>query len=180
MKVDKDIMISVSIPNSRMLQYGQKTVIYCKQYIKSIRNTDRLWFYETKHRGGSGKVIGYAVVEAVIPMKLINAKKETIKEIYAADKKLYLYYAVDLLGGFNLLPTEDYLLDLMLKMRENYNQHLEYRFDTAVENENYAILFNSFSNVSLELNNFISLKTKNVLVVPPKKICFVSVKEIER
>lgn len=180
MKVNKDIMISVSIPYSRMLQYGKKTVIYCKQHIKSIRNMDRLWFYETKHRGGSGKVIGSAVVEAVIPMKLINAKKETIKEIYAADKKLYLYYAVDLLGGFDLWITEDYLLDIMLKMREHYYQHLKYQSDPDAENENYAILFNDFSNVSLELNNFISQKTKNELIVSPKKICFISMKKVER
>lgn len=54
----QEIMLSVNPPYSVMIMDMEKKIEFRNKIICDLHKGDILWFYETKNKGGAGRIIG--------------------------------------------------------------------------------------------------------------------------
>lgn len=122
-------------------------------------------------------------------MSIINTTTNaTIEQIYNEDKTLYINYAIDNLGGFNLYPAQKYVESIIMSMQEAYYEHIKVNvlkgtgllsyLNEIREGGNYAILFDDFVACDLSLSEFISVKSNKEMIRPPQNMCRVKVQSL--
>lgn len=162
-----NILISINPPYSDMILNGEKGTEYRKQIVSSIKRGDKLFIYETKNKGGSGKVIGCVEVKNVFSTMYIkgteNLKLDIQKERYMAVKEEYLHWCA--YKGIRPNMNEGWFSS------KKFIEHLK-NIGGYEQNYNYAIAltgaykFNAVYNV----NDFLNLQN-NPFKKPPQNMC---------
>jgi predicted transcriptional regulator len=97
-----DYLISINPPYTDMIFIGEKGTEYRKQIISKMKVGDRLFIYETKNKGGIGKVIGCVNISDIFAPMYIksdgvqNSNVSYLAKIaqgrYEAIKNEYLHW----------------------------------------------------------------------------------------
>lgn len=172
-----DIMISVNPPYSKMILNGYKPFEFREKILKEIireltpspfheSKNIKAFIYETKNKGGVGKVIGDINIVDFYQLHYVDKKypdTELIEERMNCIKHLYMHWC--------------YMNGLMANMNERWfksKKFTKYRNDIGWvdQNFNYAIIFSSPEkyNQPISLSKFINAKGDKV-IRPPQNMC---------
>lgn len=171
-----EIMISVNPPYSQMISTEYKTIEFRKRAIIDLRKGDTFWFYETKNKGGSGVIIGYATIDAIIPLDAIYAPEQDF-ECFIKNHKMFWNFCFDREISVPYAPTSEWVYQVREHMKEEFFQHIpvipfDYLTIIGFGGE-YAIMFSNFVAEKYELSSFTSIKSNERMVRPPQNMCYV-------
>lgn len=177
-----EIMISVYPKYTDLIKRGYKEIEYRYSVPKCLKHGDIVWIYESKKQGGSGKVIGHAIVDCVIPMDLITQQDTPIENLYDKDICMYINYGSCSGIHLPLQQAESDVYKLMQDMKQRYytcvlkntskNQMQEYLSKIGA-GSNYAILFKTFVPCTLELSDFVYTSTRKHIHHAPQNFYYV-------
>ena len=171
----KEIMISVNPPYSTMIISGKKKIEFRKICILNLRRGDKLWFYETKNKGGTGRIIGSATLEALMPLSAIYDPWGSCKDCFIKNYKLFWNFCFDRDYSVPYAPDFDWVRNIRDKMQEVFSKYSEENDKEFLKeigaSGNYALLFNDFQKKDLVLNDFMSVKSNSLLKHPPQNMC---------
>lgn len=177
-----EIMISVYPKYTDMIKQEYKEIEYRNSIPKCLKLDDIIWIYESKKRGGNGKVIGKAIVDCVIPMDLITKQDIPIKDLYDKNICMYINYAACSSIHLRLQPKQRDICNLMQHMEQHYYTYVlkntskrdmqEYLKEIGAGSK-YAILFKEFIPCSLELSDFVYASTGKHIQHAPQNFYYV-------
>lgn len=178
-KYENAIMISVNPPYAQMISDGHKPIEFRKKVLKSMLeivkynedivgtpNID-IYIYETKNKGGSGKVICKCTLHKIYKVNYLNSINDNVLDYarFRNDliKYLYLYWCIFIK---NINPN---LNEGWFKSKKFQKYIEEIGFDT---NFNYGI---GLSNIDIfdepiKLSEFSNVNG-DILNMPPQNMC---------
>lgn len=176
MSKNVEIMISVNPPYSQMISEEYKRVEFRKNSIIDLRKGDIVWFYETKNKGGSGSIIGYATIDAIVPLEAIYDPEQEV-DCFVNNHKMFWNYCFDRDISVPYAPTNEWVYQVRECMKEEFFQHIAvipFDYLTIIGfGGNYAIMFDKFVAESHALGDFISKKSNDIMARPPQNMCYV-------
>lgn len=178
MDIKKDIMISVNPPYSQMIMDGYKLMEFRKKVLSSlVEDLDHkrlplpiVYIYETKNKGGVGKIIGECnILNLYKPMYLKESVEgydlsQLVRERNLMIKVLYLKWCFKK----NIKPN----------MNEGWfssKKFRQYRTEIGLNVDfNFALILDNIKNydIPLCLNDFLNTEGKS-LIMPPQNMCYV-------
>lgn len=162
-----DVMISINPPYSDMIMRKYKMIEFRKKIMKNIKfNTT--YIYETKRKGGIGKVIGECKIVDIFELDNSNEREEMIEDIYK-------HYSLNVFGEilYNW-EFDSYFINEFL-------EEIGYSDDDSEDgyNAKYGLRLCNIKKYDkpLELSQFLNSKNE-VMKRPPQNMCYC--KRIER
>lgn len=137
--LEKEIMISINPPYANMILSGYKSMEFRRAILNIMKEYDAcvLYIYETKNKGGCGKIIGRAELYAVYEVYYSNQITENISrnvtlQRYNCIKRLYLNWCEKHNikpnmneGWFKSKKFKKYIEDIGWKFPQDFNYALE-------------------------------------------------------
>lgn len=155
-----DVMISINPPYSDMIMRKYKMVEFRKRIINDIK-CKKAYIYETKSKGGIGKVIGECKIYYIVKLNDLYEKTIMIREIYD-DWSMKFYGHIDdrrILYFDNNFKS--YLKEIGYNDSENgYNAKYGLRLCTIKKYDK-----------PLELSQFLNSKNE-IMKRPPQNMCY--------
>lgn len=171
--MERQIMISVNPPYSTMIEEEYKKIEFRKRVLHGLRKGTTIWFYETKNKGGRGRIIGSGTLVAVIPLDALYEPYGSC-ECFMNHHVQFWNYCFDRNMEVPYAPDFEYVRKVRNNMQEEY---LKYSFANNKDylskigiGGRYAILFDDFKEECLQLKNFISTNTLNTILHPPQSM----------
>lgn len=169
-------MSAVNPPFSRMIEIEYKKIEFRNKVIKEIHKDNTIWFYETKNKGGIGKIIGSATIVAVIPLRALFEPYGTGEQFIEKDIH-FINYCLDRGIKIPPVPCDAWVRGIRNLMHCEFGKY-SYAFNKTYLKEigwsgKYAILFKEYKENYLSLDDFTSIKSSEVITRPPQSMMWV-------
>ena len=168
-----DIMISINPPYAEMILSGYKPVEYRKK-ILNIKQLNKLYIYETKNHNGQGKVIGEALIDNIYRLyydkSVDDNRLPIVQERFRHIKNLYYEYCD--IKNYKPNKNEGWFKSKKFK---NYQQEIGLLDANGELKVNYGIHLSHIQKYDepLDISEFISPTTGNILKRPPQNMWYV-------